>query len=106
MGYKDARGAIRAQSSSPVGTTLVYRAASRRIEPPRAQQPDAHKGTFLSLKLTGAELAHLRAGSRLRDGRPSGGETELQNGERIGTAGVERLEVGEPGVGLGLVNVV
>ena len=40
------------------------------------------------------------------DGRPSGAETELQNGERIGTAGVERLEVGEPGVGLGLVNVV
>src|SRR4051812_32225070 len=40
-----------------------------------------------------------------RDGRPSGGETELQNGKRIGTAGVERLEVGEPGVGLGLVDV-
>jgi hypothetical protein len=56
----------------------------------------------------GTEPYHLplRAGSRSRDGGPSGGETELQNGERIGTAGVERLEVGEPGVGLGLVNVV
>src|SRR3954447_18573670 len=62
----------------------------------------------LSLKLTGAELKHLppRPGSRSRDGRPSGSETELHNGERKGTVGVERLEVGEPGVALGLVNVV
>jgi hypothetical protein len=38
-----ARALLVAQSSSPVGTTLAYGAASRRIEPPLAQQPDAHK---------------------------------------------------------------
>jgi hypothetical protein len=34
------------------------------------------------------------AGLRSRDRRPSGDEAELQHGERIGTLGVERLEVG------------
>jgi hypothetical protein len=41
-----------------------------------------------------------------RADRPSGAEAELQDCERVGTAGVERLEVGEPGVGFGLIDVI
>jgi Phage integrase family len=39
----DARRPLVAQSSSPGGTTLTHGAASRRIEPPLAQQLDARK---------------------------------------------------------------